>query len=179
MEQVRKLMLEKLDPPRTTRRQHRQRTVGFKAVKELGGFLPNREVGAEIGVEYAIETQCSQSGHQASGSDGSGWLSKHLGNRHPDGRGHLDDHKFGGVVQYMPQSGDMVHLQQRPGGADSGTLTAERAFGFNERAMHGRIHDTVKPSLGITQNTNCLNQVTSGFASPTHDALVHIPNDGK
>ena len=55
IEQVRKVVLEELDPGRTTGGQHGERSPVFDPVDELGGFLQDRQVGTEVRIEDTVE----------------------------------------------------------------------------------------------------------------------------
>ena len=69
-EKVGIVVLTELDPTGRARGDHRQSAAVLDSLNELGAFLHDGQVSAEVGIEYLIEAQHMQSGSHLAGDVG-------------------------------------------------------------------------------------------------------------
>ncbi len=121
-------LLHEVHPRRAARGDQRQDGVGVvEPFHELVGFLYDRQIGAEVGVEDGLKAHPPKSGVGLAGEVRADREPECLPDRDSDGRGELR-HTVGIRVQELvPHLLRLVVLDDCPRGAVSGALAASDA----------------------------------------------------
>lgn len=128
MEQVGILNFQMLDPARTAGGDDRKRLIRFESAEKFVRFFHYRQIGSEIRVENAIETDGFQRSRHLFADIGAGRKVKGFAERNPRGRRGLDHDRFRRIVQEVFESVQRGALKKRARRADLYALPAGDAF---------------------------------------------------
>ena len=107
-----------------------QRAPGLDPAQEFGGLLHDGQVGREISVKHAVETQPPEGRRQLPLHIGPDGQAEHLSQPRPDTGGRLYHHMLLGVTQGVPHQARVVLLIEGTGGAGDDALSAVDARGL-------------------------------------------------
>ncbi len=175
-DQLRIELLQEIDPPRRAGGDHRQRAVRQPREK-LVGFLDDRQIGAEIGVEDGVEPQPPQGGDHLAGGRGAGGKSKALADGGADRRGRLHHHVHLGVGQGGPDAAGAALLEEGRRGADVDALPALDAHRVVHVGQVGGGHDGVEAAALLAEVVDPLDLGAHPHAAPAEHAFLAVADD--
>ena len=176
---VREMLFHIVDPAGTAGGHHGQGAAVLQAVEEFRAFFHDREVGAEVGVEYLVEAQKLQRRDHLSGYDGTRLHAEGIAEGDADGRGDLYDDMFLRILQGVEYFLRIVLFDDRAGRADQAALAAEDAVRSFHRFVERRGDDDVAAASGIGQGGDALHVLAGADAASAADAFRGIAHDGR
>ena len=174
IQQVRVVLLHKVNPARATGGNHRQRASIFHPVEQLIAFLHNGQVGRKVGVEYLIKTQTSERSNHLAGCNCASFHSKLFTDCNTNSRSGLNDDKFIRVVDGIPNSLGVVLFIQCADWANCHTLSAVDTRRFRERLFKGGSDFKIDRTTGEADGIGRLNRLTSLHTASATNTLGHI-----
>ena len=166
-------LLQEVDPARRAGGDHRQRAF-LQPREELVGLLDDRQVGAEVGVEHAIEAQPPQGGDHLAGGGRAGRQAEAFADGRADRRGGLHHDVHLGIGQGLPDGAGAAFFQERGRGADVDALPALDA----DRVVHvgqvGRADDGVEPAAVLAEVVDALDFRADAHAPAAEHALFAV-----
>ncbi len=153
-------------------------TSAVQAEQQFHALFHDRQVGGEIGVEYAVETATPQGRVHLEGERLAGRQSEALADPRPrTGRG-LDHDVLGRVVDGLPHFVGEVVGPQGAGRAAVDALSAVDADHVGQRLVHEGADLGLVAAVQGLQHAHLLQVDTSPHAAAAKDALVHVADHG-
>ena len=169
-------LFDELDPPRTARREHRQRLARLDAVDQLARLLHDREVGGDVHVEHRVRTQPADRRDHLALDVGADRHVERLAQRRPDRRRGEEHHLFGRIGKRRPYVARRRPLGQRADRARDDALPAAHARRIDERSVERAADVDVEAPADRTYRVDAL-LAARGDATHAIDAFVVVADD--
>ena len=173
------VVLQILDPSRRAGGEHRQHAAVLDAAQQLGRFLHDGQIRAEIGVKHLVKAQTAQRLRHLAGDAGADGQAEFLAQRHADGRSGLHDDELLRVGERIPDLVRVVALAQRADRAGVDALAAEHAVRLQHGLSERRGDHGLKAAVHRADRADLLHIAADGHAAAAQDALVRVADDGR
>ncbi len=168
-----------LNPSGRAAGNHRENPAVVHAVEQLGGFLHDGKVSAEVGIEHLLEAKATQSGGKLAGAGRSHRHSEFLAEGGADGGSGLNDNVLGLILKQLPYIVRGILLAKRSDRANVDALTAVDAGSFVKLHVPSGSDGALEATVASADNANLLDVIADGYAAAAKDALVVIADDGR
>ena len=171
--------LHVVDPARRARGDLGEDAFVLDTEEELLRFFHDGEVGAEVGVEDAVEAQAMEGGgHPAGAILLADLMAEFLGDGGTDGRSGLDDDELA-LLEGAVDEVDFAVFGESARGADVDALAALDAGNVSEGGVLGRADNGVEATLFEAEDADSLRLFAALDAAAAEDALGGIADDAR
>ena len=170
--EIRREFFHVVGPRRTATGNQRQRPAPVReTLNELGAFLNDGQVRAEVGVEHRGKAQPPQRGIDFAGQQRARLIAEIFAQRHAHGGRNLRHAMLGGVRQSGIHFRSVAVLINRANRTMRRTLAALDARRFSQRNIRRRRNSHLLAAPDELQRPNALHALADSGAAPAQNAL--------
>ena len=162
-----------LDPAGRAAGDHGQHAALGQPLHQLGAFLQDGQVRAEIGVEHLVKAQTAQGGGHFAGNAGAHGNAKFLAQGGAHGGSGLH-HNMLGAFQQLVHGLDGILFLQSAHGAGHDALAAAHAAGIGQGQLPGALDGGGEAAAHSADDAHVLLLVAGGHAAAAQHALVVV-----
>ena len=140
-------------------------------------FFHNREVGAEVRIEYAVKSQALQGRYHLARYDTARFHAQLFAERYADSRRDLADDDLVGIVDGVPYAFRIVLFANRRRRAHAGALSAVGAGYVGQILLEGRRDHGVKAAAGVTVYVHLLYVAAHADAAAAENTFILIADE--
>ena len=171
-------LFHEVDPAGAATRDQRQRARALEQpALELGGFLDDRQVGTEVGVEHRLEAHPAQRSVDLAGQVGTEREAEGLSDRDANGGGDLH-HAIGvRILQLVPDIDGLVIFDDSPGRAMGRALATAHARRIGQGDITRRCDAGLEATVEEAQRPDVLVLLADRDAATAQHAFARIEHD--